>query len=84
MKLQEKYTVSFVARGETYDKVKENGLTLLSPEHSNSQTYPNDIVQNISEIKNPDLVLICVKSMILKMSVNNYCQSFIKILSFFR
>ncbi len=56
-----KYTVSFVARGETYDKVKENGLVLLSPEHSNNRTLPNAIVQNISNIKNPDLVLICVK-----------------------
>ncbi|MGE8513660.1 MAG: 2-dehydropantoate 2-reductase N-terminal domain-containing protein, partial [Chryseobacterium culicis] len=33
-----KYTVSFVARGETYEKVKDNGLTLLSPEHANPQT----------------------------------------------
>lgn len=56
-----KYTVSFVARGETYDKVKENGLVLLSPEHPNDRTHPNAIEQNISDIKNPDLVLICVK-----------------------
>ncbi|PWW26747.1 ketopantoate reductase family protein [Chryseobacterium sp. AG844] len=66
----EKYTISFVARGETYEKVKENGLTLLSPEHSNSQTHPDDIVQNISEIKNPDLVLICVK----EYDLENVCK----------
>ncbi|TXI95169.1 2-dehydropantoate 2-reductase [Chryseobacterium sp. WX] len=71
-----KYTVSFVARGETYDKVKENGLTLLSPEHSNSQTYPNDIVQNISEIKNPDLVLICVK----EYDLENVCKQLLPVI----
>ncbi len=56
-----KCTVSFVARGETYQKVKENGLILLSPEHSNTQTHPNAVEENINEIQNPDLVLICVK-----------------------
>ncbi|MGX5683081.1 ketopantoate reductase family protein [Chryseobacterium cucumeris] len=66
----EKYTISFVARGETHEKVKENGLTLLSPEHSNSHTRPDDILQNISEIKNPDLVLICVK----EYDLENVCK----------
>jgi len=55
------FTVSFVARYQTYDIVKNTGLTLLSPEHPNSITKPNHIFQNISEINNPDLVLICVK-----------------------
>lgn len=71
-----KYTVSFVARGETYDKVKENGLTLLSPEHSNSQTHPNAIVENISEIKNPDLVLICVK----EYDLENVCKQLLPVI----
>lgn len=65
-----KYTVSFVARGETYNKVKENGLVLLSPEHPNDRTHPNAIVQNISDIKNPDLVLICVK----EYDLENVCR----------
>ncbi|WP_137904287.1 ketopantoate reductase family protein [Chryseobacterium sp. 2VB] len=73
----EKYTISFVARGETYEKVKENGLTLLSPEHSNSQTHPDDIVQNISEIKNPDLVLICVK----EYDLENVCKQLQEIIN---
>ncbi|MDR6486227.1 2-dehydropantoate 2-reductase [Chryseobacterium vietnamense] len=72
-----KYTVSFVARGETYDKVKENGLTLLSPEHSNSQSHPDDIVQNISEIKNPDLVLICVK----EYDLESVCQQLLPVIN---
>lgn len=65
-----KYTVSFVARGETYDKVKENGLVLLSPEHPNDRTHPNAIEQNISDLKNPDLVLICVK----EYDLENVCR----------
>lgn len=73
----EKYTISFVARGETYEKVKENGLTLLSPEHSNSQTHPDDIVQNISEIKNPDLVLICVK----EYDLENVCTQLLAVIN---
>ncbi|WP_347219912.1 2-dehydropantoate 2-reductase [Chryseobacterium sp.] len=66
----QKYTVSFVARGETYNKVKENGLVLLSPEHPNDRTHPNAIVQNISNIQNPDLVLICVK----EYDLENVCK----------
>ncbi|SDI29072.1 ketopantoate reductase family protein [Chryseobacterium jejuense] len=65
-----KYTVSFVARGETYDKVKENGLVLLSPEHPNDRTHPTAIEQNISDLKNPDLVLICVK----EYDLENVCR----------
>ncbi|PIF45433.1 2-dehydropantoate 2-reductase [Chryseobacterium sp. 52] len=57
----QKYKITFVARGETYQKVKENGLVLLSPEHPVDHTRPDAIEQQISDIKNPDLVLICVK-----------------------
>lgn len=57
----QQHTISFIARGETYKKVKEEGLTLLSPEHPNKQTRPDDVYENISDIVNPDLVLICVK-----------------------
>lgn len=65
-----KYNVSFIARGETYNKVKENGLILLSPEHPNDRTHPNAVEQNISDIKNPDLVLICVK----EYDLENVCR----------
>ncbi|KAB1231303.1 ketopantoate reductase family protein [Chryseobacterium viscerum] len=75
--VSEKYTVSFVARGETYEKVKENGLTLLSPEHSNPQTHPNAIVQNIGDIKNPDLVLICVK----EYDLENVCKQLLPVIN---
>lgn len=66
----EKCKVSFIARGETYDKVKENGLTLLSPEHPGNSTHPDAVEQHISDIKNPDLVLICVK----EYDLENVCR----------
>lgn len=72
-----KYTVSFVARGETYHKVKENGLVLISPEHPNDRTYPNAIVENISELKNPDLVLICVK----EYDLENVCRQLAEVIT---
>ncbi|SFN79683.1 2-dehydropantoate 2-reductase [Chryseobacterium oleae] len=55
------YKVTFIARGETYQKVKENGLVLLSPEHSVNHTHPDAIEQNVTDVQDPDLVLICVK-----------------------
>ncbi|WP_343686251.1 2-dehydropantoate 2-reductase [Chryseobacterium gleum] len=72
-----KYNVSFIARGETYEKVKENGLTLLSPEHSHPQTHPDAILQHISDIKNPDLVLICVK----EYDLENVCRQLLPVIN---
>ena len=64
------FSVSFVARNETYTIVKENGLTLLSPEHTESVTKPTAVYQTISEINNPDLILICVK----EYDLENVCK----------
>ena len=58
---ENQFHITFVARSQTYDIVRKNGLTLLSPEHQDSTTKPNEIIQNISDISNADLVLICVK-----------------------
>lgn len=55
------YKITFVVRGETFEFVSEKGLTLLSPEHSNSVTKPDYVIQNIEDISQPDLILICVK-----------------------
>jgi len=44
----QKYKVSFVARGETYNKVKENGLILLSPEHPVNHTHTLMLLSKIS------------------------------------
>lgn len=55
------HQISFVARAETYKNIKEKGLKLISPEHTNSITIPDAIYQDIAEIQNPNLILICVK-----------------------
>ncbi|MCX2743329.1 2-dehydropantoate 2-reductase [Mangrovivirga sp. M17] len=57
----EEHHVTFVARNKTYQQVKENGLQLISSDLENNVTRPNKIIENISELKNPDLILICVK-----------------------
>ncbi len=75
--LENQFDITFVARSQTYDIVKENGLTLISPEHPNSITKPNRIVQNISEIQNPDLVLICVK----EYDLENVCTQLKQVIS---
>lgn len=59
--VDQKNKISFVARGITYETVKQNGLQLLSTEHKNTFTKPDNIYQKIYEIQNPDLILICVK-----------------------
>ncbi len=55
------HKISFIARAKTYQTVQKQGLTLLSAEHYNPVTHPDAIHQSISEIQNPDLILICVK-----------------------
>lgn len=55
------YEITFLARGATYELVKAKGLTLLSPEHTNTTTRPDRLVQSIAELDKPDLVIICVK-----------------------
>lgn len=58
---QQELNISFVARGETFEIVKKNGLTLLSPEHENPIAHPAAIYEHISELPIPDVYLICVK-----------------------
>lgn len=72
-----KNKISFVARGETYEKVMENGLVLISPEHPNDRTHPNAIEENIRDIKNPDLVLICVK----EYDLENVCRQLAEVIT---
>ncbi|NML69013.1 2-dehydropantoate 2-reductase [Chryseobacterium sp. RP-3-3] len=72
-----KYKVSFVARGETYQKVKENGLVLISPEHPVDHTHPDAVEQNISDVKNADLILICVK----EYDLENICRQLKEVIS---
>ncbi|MGY2130871.1 ketopantoate reductase family protein [Hymenobacter sp. HD11105] len=54
-------TITFVARGETYERVKENGLMLLSPEHPANVAHPTKLVETVAELENIDVLLLCVK-----------------------
>ncbi|MDF7812245.1 2-dehydropantoate 2-reductase [Hymenobacter sp. YC55] len=53
--------ITFVARGATYNAVKEHGLTLLSPEHPNSVTHPTKLLETVAELADADVIVICVK-----------------------
>jgi len=67
---QAEVNVTFLARGATYDIVKRKGLTLLSPEHVHSVTQPDRVIQEMAELNQPDLILICVK----EYDLENVCQ----------
>ncbi|MFD1094700.1 ketopantoate reductase family protein [Salegentibacter chungangensis] len=72
-----RHKISFTARGETYRILKENGLSLLSPEHSENRTRPDEIYGEIAEIRNPHLVLICVK----EYDLENVCRQLSGVIS---
>ncbi|MDR2234965.1 MAG: 2-dehydropantoate 2-reductase [Chryseobacterium sp.] len=71
-----KNTVTFTARGETYEKVKKQGLVLISPEHPVDHTFPDAVEQHISDIKNPDLIMICVK----EYDLENVCHQLLPVI----
>ena len=50
---------------------------MLSSEHENSITNPDAIYQNISEIKNPDMIFICVK----EYDLENICNQLSKVIT---
>jgi 2-dehydropantoate 2-reductase len=53
--------ITFVARGETYETVKASGLTLLSSEHADPIVRPDIIINDIAQLPESDLIIICVK-----------------------
>ncbi|MBP4142034.1 2-dehydropantoate 2-reductase [Flavobacterium sp. I-SCBP12n] len=71
------HSISFVARCQTYDIVKANGLTLLSPEHSISITKPDAMHQTVFNISKPDLVFICVK----EYDLTNICEQLSEVIT---
>ena len=75
--VDQKNKISFVARGITYETVKQNGLQLLSTEHKSTFTKPDAIYQKISEIQNPDLILICVK----EYDLEDICRQLSKVIT---
>ncbi|WP_316747914.1 2-dehydropantoate 2-reductase [Pedobacter gandavensis] len=57
----EELQISFVARGETFEIVKKDGLRLLSPEHESPIAHPAAIYEEFTNVPGPDMFLICVK-----------------------
>jgi 2-dehydropantoate 2-reductase len=55
------YDVTFVARGENYKALKENGLMVKSVV-GDFKVNPVRIINDISEISDPDLIIISVKT----------------------
>jgi 2-dehydropantoate 2-reductase len=53
--------VFFIARGEHLEEIKRNGLILNTPEESGIVCKPTLATDNIAEIPQPDLYLLCVK-----------------------
>lgn len=53
--------VTFLARGENYKAIKENGLVVKSV-NGNFEIKPVQVIENISEIVNPDLIIFSVKT----------------------
>lgn len=53
--------VTFIARGEQYKALKENGLRVRSVVE-NFNIKPIQVIQSVSEIYSPDLILLSVKT----------------------
>jgi 2-dehydropantoate 2-reductase len=53
--------VFFIARGTHLEEIKKNGLILNTPEESGIVCKPTLATDNIAEIPQPDLYLLCVK-----------------------
>lgn len=56
-----KYKSYFIARGAHLEAIQHNGITLVSPERT-IVGKPNQAADDINQIPDPDLILICVKS----------------------
>ena len=53
--------VTFLARGQTYETVRRNGLTLLSGGHKNDAVRPFRLVAEPGTLAQANIVLLCVK-----------------------
>lgn len=53
--------VTFVARGDSYEAIKQNGIVIKSVA-GDFNVNPAKVVNKISDIKNPDLIIISVKT----------------------
>ncbi|KIO75414.1 2-dehydropantoate 2-reductase [Pedobacter lusitanus] len=53
--------ITFIAREKTYEIVKEQGLTLLSPETGDIKVRPHQIFKDPADSGHADVFIICVK-----------------------
>jgi len=57
--------ITLVSRGKSFEAIKERGLVLNCPDGVH-RIFPVKVVDHISEITNPDLIILAVKSYDLK------------------
>jgi 2-dehydropantoate 2-reductase len=62
------YDVTFIAHGKNYEVLKRNGLTLITPDKT--ETFSVKVFNSTDDLGWFDYVLICVKSMNTKNTVN--------------
>jgi len=55
------YEIYFIARGEHLEAIKCNGIEVITPEQT-TVGIPTIATNDINEVPNPDLFLLCVKS----------------------
>ncbi len=55
------YDVTFIAHGKNYEALKQNGLTLITPDKT--EIFPVKVFNTADDLGWFDYVLICVKSM---------------------
>ena len=63
--------IIFIARGESAKAIKDNGLTILTPENE-TIVRPNLVSDNPSEIGKIDLFILCTKAYDLTESIEKY------------
>ena len=76
--------VTFVARGEFYDVMKKDGLTVKTTD-GKFVINPVQVIDNISKIENPDLVIVSVKTydtQNVAQELNKYISSKTNIITF--
>ncbi len=62
------YDVTFIAHGKNYEALKQNGLTLITPDRT--ETFPIKVFNSTDDLGWFDYIIISVKSMNTKDAVN--------------
>lgn len=65
------YEIYFIARGEHFRKIRDQGLILESTQYGTLIAQPALVTDNFAELPAMDLILVCVKSYDLDNSIND-------------